>query len=183
MNKKLYIVFAVIACIFGTTIRAQECYVPGELNGIYHYSQNATSYNACLDLCKADTECKYFTFNGGTNVCIEYILYTSIDSATCSICFSGERNCSAIQECNIQGLCQGTYITTLTELSLPQCQETCKNENRCRYFAYNGPYEECTLLESCIDRFNCTGCVSGQKDCPIIGQGKLAIKFGETYKK
>ena len=107
MALKISVILSLVISITLTT-HAQECHVPGSVNGIYHYSRNSTSYNNCLDLCKTDNDCQCFTYFGTNDDCVEFSDCISINPAACTNCYSGFSDCPTYLECDIQGLCQGS---------------------------------------------------------------------------
>ena len=104
-DMDLKVAIFVICCL--ASANSQQCHVQGEVNGIVKVAQDVTSYNECLNYCKADPDCTCFTYYKDTQECREFSEYTSLD-ISCTTCISGEPACPEYYNCNIDGFCRGT---------------------------------------------------------------------------
>lgn len=167
-----YIILLFFCCFLG--INCQQCYLEGKVNGVIHDAHSATSYNDCLNFCKNDTACSWFTFYASENQCAQFSLFDSIDMS-CTTCLSGERNCSNILQCDIDGFCNGVLVDLKSADSERDCLILCQDDPRCQYYAYHEDGGSCALLEDCIEVLPCDDCHSGEKSCSITSQGKQKI--------
>ncbi len=74
-----------------------QCWIPGNCQGILIDEVTANDGNACLDLCKANEDCLWFTFNLEDNACVFLEDCQDVDLG-CINCLSGERQCSSQKE-------------------------------------------------------------------------------------
>ena len=97
------------------TNRDLQCFLPGECtNGTLLTAQASTNEYECLDLCKSQPNCTWFTFNPESNACLLYENCDSMDEALCSVCLSGQMECSAPEPtCWVQGYCHGQVLYTV----------------------------------------------------------------------
>ena len=149
---------------------AQNCSIPGEVDGIVIEVTTVNDYNQCLNTCQLNTRCECFTYYGSNKNCLEYSDCESLN-LTCTSCLSGVPGCDALLSCNQQGFCNGH----IDGLPIPvadenECLNTCKVDANCKWYVYNSESGDCTLLRDCtfLDS-TCTTCSSGQKECPLIG--------------
>ncbi len=49
--------------------------------------------DACLELCKVEKDCEYFTFFEVDNSCLMLANCVTFSTDTCTDCYSGDRNC------------------------------------------------------------------------------------------
>ena len=152
-------------------VKSQQCYVRGEIQGVFIDGHVADSYNECLSNCNNDAACLYFTYNAMRRECIEFSIYQSLDTG-CTNCYSGERDCPTILECNIDGLCSGVLVDYGVVSSENDCLNECKLNPSCQFYAYREDDGTCALLEDCLEITDCQTCHSGQKDCKLSSNGK-----------
>ncbi len=68
------------------------CWGEGECNGILIGGFEVDSANDCLDACKGDKECAWFSYNSLDTTCVLLENCTAIE--TCDTCLTGQRACS-----------------------------------------------------------------------------------------
>ena len=164
-----FLIFLIFYCI--SVVNCQQCYVQGVIGGVILDSHTTSSYNECLEICKADTECSCFTYYQSVGDCIEYSLFSSLDNS-CATCLSGEPVCDEENLCEIDGLCNGVPINSTITDSEEDCLAWCQEVPECEFYAYQGNDGNCALLESCSEIQPCSNCHSGQRTCSVSAQGR-----------
>jgi hypothetical protein len=76
-----------------------ECGIVGQCLGLLDYLSGVINEDECLDRCKYNSKCTWYTFETQTNICEEFRNCPQIDE-TCSTCISGERNCDTSKNNN-----------------------------------------------------------------------------------
>jgi hypothetical protein len=69
-----------------------QCWIQGECLGLTHDQKKVGSEEECLDLCKSDPACFWFTFFKAPTECVLYSNCPTLDN-TCLDCVSGQRSC------------------------------------------------------------------------------------------
>ena len=79
-------------CISGdVTCTEQPCFLSGRCDGTLLYFAVAENPDECLDACKSDPECSYFSFDSSDNFCILTTNCQTVDE--CDTCVYGNRGC------------------------------------------------------------------------------------------
>ena len=167
MNLK--VVIFLFYCL--ASAKSQQCHVQGKVNGVIKLAHVVTSYNECLNYCKADTACTCFTYYEDLGECVEFSEFNSLDTS-CMTCISGETACPEFNNCNIDGFCGGTLIDIKIANSEADCLARCQADDNCAFYAYQGTDGSCALLEDCSNVTPCTDCHSGERTCSISSQGR-----------
>ncbi len=82
------------SCITGENECGKRCSEPGSCNGqIENSFQAVLTEEECLTKCQADADCKYYTFNFVTGMCVLYSTCDSVDGS-CTYCVWGENRCT-----------------------------------------------------------------------------------------
>ncbi len=71
-----------------------QCWVQGRCQGVLIDEVPVLTGNDCMDLCKADSNCLWFTYNSLDNACTLLQDCQQLDPA-CGSCLTGQRQCSA----------------------------------------------------------------------------------------
>ncbi len=74
-----------------------QCWIPGNCQGILIDEGTTADGNSCLDLCKANDDCVWFTFNPADESCV-FLEDCQEVNEDCTDCLSGQRQCSAQKE-------------------------------------------------------------------------------------
>ncbi len=80
-----------VFCIYIFSFLDLQCWVPGRCQGIYLDEASTDNSNSCLDLCQANEECQWFTYDDGS--CLLLGDCQQVDTS-CPHCISGQRQCS-----------------------------------------------------------------------------------------
>ena len=64
---------------------------------------------ACLDFCKGQAGCQYFTYYENEGACFNFLSCTDLSAAGCTGCISGDVECED-RQCDLQGLCDGALV-------------------------------------------------------------------------
>jgi hypothetical protein len=163
-------VFLLALLLLLAAVAAQEpmCYMPGQCAGIVVGFPSTDTYNDCLDVCKNNTNCKFFTHYLDTAECLEFYDCPSVDTA-CENCFSGQVECLPTgPECDVVGFCNGHLVATDTAETADDCLLFCQATEGCAWFSYSPDTGNCVLTEDClfVDD-SCSACVSGERDCHV----------------
>ena len=147
---------------------AEQCFQSGKcMDSVTVGVATATDEFACLDLCKANQECLWFTYSTLTNLCLLFKDCLVLDEETCPECLTGEQDCIPDDPfCNIQGYCNGV-LQSFEELpSLEDCLLLCQSSLGCRWITYALTSSECLLYKSCpsLDE-SCVSCLSSERRC------------------
>ena len=91
-----------------------QCFLPGECtNSTLLSFQTTTDQYECLDICKSQANCTWFTFKLETKVCLLFETCGNVDATLCPQCVSGQRECSPPEPiCWVQGYCHGNVLHT-----------------------------------------------------------------------
>ena len=82
-------------CVSGEDeCEAYTCFVPGECLGFFLDHIDLTSADECLQECKGNNFCEWFTFFEESNICYLYSTCNEIDQE-CQNCVTGEDECDA----------------------------------------------------------------------------------------
>ena len=163
--KSLAVIFSYLGFV-----KSQQCYVNGEVFGTFNNVHSSSSYNECLNYCQKESSCTCFTYYEDTKECVEFSNCFSLDE-TCSTCLSGEKECTQVSLCNVNGKCIGEQIGTITVDKETECLSQCKSTPTCEYYTYRTDNSSCELLKGCSVIEPCPNCHSGQKDCYPWNQG------------
>ena len=100
------LIFSALICL----VSSQDCFVPGECTQSSLISIKETDNVAiCLDFCKDNEDCNWFTFVPYASVCELLADCGELDDTNCKDCISGQRECEA-PKCDIPGLCQVSLV-------------------------------------------------------------------------
>ena len=126
------------------------------------------TYNDCLDACKTNPNCNFFTYNTYDLFCNEFYNCLNI-TTSCQTCYLSEKNCPPISVCNLEGECIGRYILDREVDSLEACQQLCVEQllPRCGFSTYNPDTQACLLTENClqVDTSVCPDCIANSRTC------------------
>ena len=91
-----------------------QCFLPGECtNSTLLSFQTTTDQYECLNICKSQAKCTWFTFKLETKVCLLFETCGNVDATLCPQCVSGQRECSPPEPiCWVQGYCHGNVLHT-----------------------------------------------------------------------
>ena len=91
-----------------------QCSVPGECILSQHLDLVASKDELqCLELCKQEVNCTWFTFYPETGSCQMFTSCLGIDDSRCPLCLTGQRECSFPEPvCWVEGQCLGNVIHT-----------------------------------------------------------------------
>ena len=95
-----------IALTVGLVV-GQKCDIPGRCkrSPLVEISIQP-SKDGCLNHCKANEICNWYTFNDdGLHLCELYSSCASIETQGCITCITGESTCES-SSCMVQGFCQ-----------------------------------------------------------------------------
>ena len=162
------------AILFHSSAAQLQCHVQGQAIGVFHFAYPENSYNECLSYCHNDPVCTCFTYNSQNKECFEFSECQGLDQS-CSDCYSGESDCPIDGECNIQGLCNGQMVDYGDTPTEEDCLFQCKENPSCQYYAYEGDFDYCTLLEDCPTIYTCQNCRSGKRNCSLEGTCLICI--------
>jgi len=72
----------------------EGCFSPGECTLSLELAQwAASSTQECLNLCREDGGCNYFTFHEERKLCLGFANCEQFSPSTCTECFSGGATC------------------------------------------------------------------------------------------
>ena len=147
---------------------SDQCFQSGECRDSLTVGVSITTDEfACLDLCKENLECKWFTFFTLTNLCLLFEDCQVLDEEICPECLSGQHFCIPDEPvCNVQGFCSGV-LDQFEELpSLETCLQLCQSSFGCRWITFVQTTLECLLYKTCpeLDE-SCDGCFSSERRC------------------
>lgn len=121
---------------------------------------------ACLDLCSANSECRWFTFYSPTNLCLLFEDCQVLDEE-CQECLTGQPDCIPSELiCNIPGSCSG-ILDHFEELpSAESCLKRCQSLSGCRWMTFVQDPPQCFLFKTCpeLDE-SCENCISSERRC------------------
>ena len=89
-----------------------QCFITGECQNDQHldikYSHD--EYD-CLEICKNNPLCTWFTFYPASETCHLSVGCGSVDATQCPLCVSGQTECSPPEpDCQMVGQCLGNVI-------------------------------------------------------------------------
>ncbi len=118
---------------------------------------------ACLELCKSNPSCQWFTFSTKSRNCeLSTVNCSVLDSNICSGCLSGTYDCIPKDPlCFIQGECQGTTDHFELTESSEECLLRCKSTLGCRGFTFQESSSSCCLFKDEM----CSNCIIGETKC------------------
>ena len=70
-----------------------QCWIQGQCLGLAHDQKEVGSEDECLNLCKSDLTCSWFTYFKVPSECVLYANCPEVDE-TCLECVTGEKGCS-----------------------------------------------------------------------------------------
>ena len=162
----LYLIYSICTLIGWSA----QCFQSGECRdsstvGVF----TTTDEFACLDLCKENLECKWFTFSTLTNLCLLFKDCQVLDEEICPECLSGQHFCIPDEPvCNVQGFCSGV-LDQFEELpSLETCLQLCQSSFGCRWITFVQTTLECFLFKTCpeLDE-SCDDCFCYERRCIV----------------
>jgi hypothetical protein len=122
---------------------------------------------ACLQFCKSEADCNWFTFFPSTSYCELLKTCTTLDPEICTDCLTGQPECVPDDPtCWVEGECEGIVDYITGSPSAEDCLDLCSKTLGCRWFTFHGKALECLLLKTCptIDE-SCQDCISGERRC------------------
>ena len=145
-----------------------QCFQPGEcLDSVTVGVVITTDEFACLDLCKTNQGCGWFTYSTLINLCWLYTDCPVLDVESCQECLSGKQACIPDNPvCNIHGHCSG-LLDHIEELpSLEDCLQLCQSSFGCRWVTHELASSQCLLYKTCpsLDE-SCNDCISSERRC------------------
>ena len=152
-----------------------QCFVSGRCTQSVSVGIDFTdSTEDCLNQCKANSECAWFSFDPSMKSCILLSECNTLDTSNygmgCSRCISGEKDCEAENngKCWIPGRCKGVMIGLEKTCSQKDCLGACQANANCNFFTYDARTQFCEMLSSCTSVDNsCLTCVVGEDQCSI----------------
>ena len=153
---------------------AAMCYEKGECTGgnVIGVVPGESDYNACLEICQANNNCKYFTYNHDVLTCFSFDSCPTISTDSCIDCHSGERACNYYRQCDAPGECNGGYLHSEARESEYHCIAMCHDIGGCLYYTYYADTSTCIAYSSCAGySTGCSNCVSGEVTCGNINPG------------
>ena len=112
LNCLLFLYF--VLCVGRTFAQTNDiqCFITGECQNDQHldikYSHD--EYD-CLEICKNNPLCTWFTFYPVSETCHLSVGCGSVDATQCPLCVSGQTECSAPEPaCMMAGQCLGNVI-------------------------------------------------------------------------
>ena len=156
MEAKLLLIL-----IFASYVKAdiENCNTFGECqNAQISHLFTASSQLQCLEICKAKTDCKWYSFHYGEDE-FNCVLYSTCESVVDHDydyswgCVSGRKNCPT-DFCGVEGFCLGTLIRSFptkgAAFARHACHSACKDEPRCKYYSFSPEIDyNCYLFEDC----------------------------------
>ena len=107
MNAVIFVILTALAFGLAVTAKEPQCYVEGEcLDSQLVNLTLQDNYNGCLNDCKDNMDCQWFTFKGSGNVCLLLSDCITVSTENCQDCYSGEKTCQPKLDCNRNGICQ-----------------------------------------------------------------------------
>ena len=151
------------------------CGLPGECLGIIVGLDLVDSENQCINACKEESLCAYWTYKASTGQCSMYEECSEIDTIGCPSCTYGEKLCPIEPVCGQPGECIGEIVALELVDNENECISACKEESLCNYWVYKSFTGQCPMYEDCpeIDSDECPSCTYGKKLCPteqVCGQ-------------
>ncbi len=99
-----------------------ECFEEGECTqSLFVGSYGAQDAQECLEVCKSDKNCLFFTFYGDEEECTNFSNCEVFSNDTCSNCVSGASTCEGKKIMNLKCVgkkLQGTQINISKNLQL-----------------------------------------------------------------
>ena len=89
-----------------------QCLITGECQNGQHLDLKY-SYNEfdCLEICKNNPLCTWFTFYPTSETCHLSVGCANVDKAQCPLCVSGQTECLVPEPiCNVGGQCLGNVL-------------------------------------------------------------------------
>jgi len=144
--------------------RDPQCFIEGRCIESQHVDvQISKNEIECLEICKSNERCNWFSFKPESNFCDLLDNCTQLEDTNLFI--SGSRNCKA-PGCWINGECLGTLFHSETTRNKLECLHLCKSDEECNWFTFYEVFYECVLYRDCptIDE-TCSRCFSGEHSC------------------
>ena len=79
-------------------------------------------------------------------------------------------------QCDVQGICDGSFITIDEGATYNECLVMCNRNVECNWFTYHATLGNCLLFRDCILDPSCDTCHSGQSAC--LNQIPECNKYG-----
>ena len=110
MNSVVFVILTALAFGLAVTAKEPQCYVEGEcLDSQLVNLTLQDNYNDCLNDCKDNMDCQWFTFEGSGNSCLLFSDCKTLSNVKCQNCYSGQRTCQPQLECDLNGICEVSY--------------------------------------------------------------------------
>jgi hypothetical protein len=104
----------------------------------------------CLQFCKSEADCNWFTFFPSTSYCELLKTCTTLDPEICTDCLTGQPDCVPDDPtCWVEGECEGIVDYVTGSPSAEDCLDLCSKTLGCRWFTFHGKALECLLLKTC----------------------------------
>lgn len=131
-------------------------------------SEIVDGHDACIQYCKDDAQCQWFTYHSSSNLCSAFTECNNIDQS-CTDCVSGQRDCpiNNSPQCHVDGCCQGLNIDVAIKDSADHCLEFCNTYQECQWFSYKKESHLCSVFSDCptLQHENQGICESGEDEC------------------
>ena len=154
MEAKLLLILLVVSFVKADI---ENCNTFGECQNaqLIHLFTTSTQLQ-CLELCKAEMDCKWYSFYFHEDEfnCELFSTCESIvnDEVYNPKCISGRKNCPT-NFCGINGFCLGTLIRSFEIKGEPArhfCHSWCKDEPGCKYYSFSSEIDyNCYLFQDC----------------------------------
>ena len=70
-----------------------QCWVPGSCQGDVIDSHPVAGEESCLDACKDESDCSWFTYDDSNGLCLLLANCEAVDPDACPTCWSGQVQC------------------------------------------------------------------------------------------
>merc|ERR1712062_28248 len=151
--------------LFASYVKAdiENCNAIGECqNAQISHLVTVASQLQCLELCKSEMDCKWYTYSFHLDEeefnCVLYSTCESLvndnDDYYPKQCVSGRKNCPT-NFCGIDGFCLGTLIKSFPSIkdhtyARHDCHSACKDEPGCKFFSFSPEIDQnCYLFQDC----------------------------------
>ena len=163
---KFLFLIALITSTLTSICSQSTCHEPGEcLLGTSEDATHTKNYNECLEYCQTKTSCDFFTHYGQSENCLTFRDCPLLSNATCADCYTGERNCSFLQQCGQLGKCEGAFLRGEERESELDCSVMCRQFQICTHYSYDTETKICIALASCESVLNTPNWIWGDSTC------------------
>ena len=138
---------------------------------------------ACLNFCKGQPGCQYFTFYENEGGCFSFLSCTNLSTEGCTDCISGDVECED-QQCDLQGLCDGALVKFDSTANKDLCILECQSIPECLWWSYNNDNGFCIMSADCLYLDSTyTNTQAGERACeaspppPPDAPGKITLVF------